>query len=282
MPGKFKIIDLSLPIEPSNQEFIHPTIKFISHKKGANLLGLAGMISEKSPIRTVLNFLLYYLGIRKINYKNFPDGLGLAWEQVKMETHAGTHLDAPWHFGPITAGQRSKTIDQIPLDWCYGNGVLLDLRNECFDNIIRVREFERACEKIKYNIKPKDIILIMTGSDKFSNSKKYLFKYPGMSREALFWLLDKGVKIIGTDTWGFDRSFEGMAKTYLHTKDARDLWPAHMAGREREYCHIEKLVNLDKIPIPFGFKIAAFPIKIKNASAAWIRAVAIIEDGSAP
>jgi kynurenine formamidase len=38
------------------------------------------------------------------------------------------------------------------------------------------------------------------------------------------------------------------------------------------------LANLDKIPKPYGFKVAVFPIKIVKASAAWIRAVAIIEE----
>jgi kynurenine formamidase len=41
---------------------------------------------------------------------------------------------------------------------------------------------------------------------------------------------------------------------------------------------MESLANLDKIPKPFGFKVAAFPINVEGASAGWIRAVAIVED----
>ena len=55
------------------------------------------------------------------------------------------------------------------------------------------------------------------------------------------------------------------------------LWGAHRVGIEHEYCHIEKLSNLDKLPTPFGFKVAVFPIKIEKASAGWVRAVAILE-----
>jgi len=61
------------------------------------------------------------------------------------------------------------------------------------------------------------------------------------------------------------------------TGDKSIIWEAHFAGREREYCHIEKLANLDKIPKPFGFKVACFPIKITGASAGWCRPVAIVE-----
>lgn len=277
MPDKYRIIDLSLPIEPTSQEFIPPKIKFINHKKGANLLSLAGMISEKFSLKTFFNFLLYFLGIRKVDYKDFPDKAGLAWEKIKMETHIGTHLDAPWHFGPYCEGKPSKTIDQIPLEWCYGDGVVLDLRNKQARETIEINDLEEACKKINYTIKENDIVLIMTGADKFSNERRYLFEYAGMSREAVLWLLDKGVKVIGTDTWGFDKPIKEMIKDYLKTKDKQHLWPAHFVGKEREYCHIEKLVNLDKLPSPFGFKIACFPVNIKGASAGWTRVVAIIE-----
>ncbi|MCM8797811.1 MAG: cyclase family protein [Candidatus Omnitrophica bacterium] len=275
--NKYRIIDLSLPIESANQEFILPKIKFINHKKGANLLGLAGVISERSTLKTFFNLLLYFLGIKKVNCKDFPDKIALAWEEIQINTHTGTHLDAPWHFGPYCEGRPSKTIDQIPLEWCYADGVVLDMRYKQPKQPIAVEDLEMACRKINYSIKPRDIVLIMTGVDKFCKERKYLFKYPAINTEALLWLLDKGVKVIGTDAWGFDRPFKDMLKDYLKSKDKKYLWPNHLVGRGREYCHIEKLANLDKIPTPYGFKVACFPINIKNASAGWARVVAIVE-----
>lgn len=55
------------------------------------------------------------------------------------------------------------------------------------------------------------------------------------------------------------------------------LFPAHFMGRKKEYYHLEKLSNLDKVPVSHGFKIAAFPIKVKNGSAGYVRAVAFVE-----
>jgi len=69
-----------------------------------------------------------------------------------------------------------------------------------------------------------------------------------------------------------------MFSEYIEKRASPLLWPAHFLGREREYCHIEKMANLDKIPKPFGFKVACFPIKVEKASAGWVRAVAIIEE----
>ncbi len=49
-----------------------------------------------------------------------------------------------------------------------------------------------------------------------------------------------------------------------------------MLGTEKEYYHMEQLVNLDKLPVS-GFKVAVFPLKIEGASAAPARVVAILE-----
>ena len=90
-------------------------------------------------------------------------------------------------------------------------------------------------------------------------------------------LVESGVKIIGIDCYSLDRPFMAMVKQYYRTNDKKCLWPAHFYGREKEYCHIERLTNLDKIPMNYGFKFCCFPIKLKEMGAAWVRAVAIIE-----
>jgi kynurenine formamidase len=276
MAEKYRIIDLSLPIETTNQEFIPHRIKPISHKKGAAILGLGGLISEHSWFRTGWNLFLSLIGFRKITAKDFPDGIGLAWERISLDTHTGTHLDAPWHFGPFVAGDLAKTIDQVPLDWCFGNGVLLDVTSVTTGQI-EIKDIEKACRRIHYQVQEGDIVLLMTGAQEYTHEKKYLFRYRGISADGVRWFLDKGVKIIGTDAWGFDRPFQDMVRDYLSTRDKKHLWPAHLVGREREYCHIEKLVNLDKLPVPIGFKVACFPINIKGASAGWSRVVAILD-----
>ena len=55
----------------------------------------------------------------------WPDGVALSAEVVTLSTHSGTHVDAPFHYGPAVAGH-TRTIDEVPLEWCYGPGVLLD------------------------------------------------------------------------------------------------------------------------------------------------------------
>jgi kynurenine formamidase len=208
---------------------------------------------------------------------SYSEGLGWAFEEITAITHTGTHLDAPWHYHPLSEGKLAKTIDKIPLEWCYSDGAILDLRHKKPGELITVNDLKEALEKIGYKIKPLDIVLIETGCDKKLNTPEY-FEQPGMGRESTFWILEQGVKIIGIDAYGFDRAFKDMAADYKRTGDGKVIWPAHFAGITKEYCHIEKLANLDKIPKPYSFKVACFPIKIAKASAGWVRAVAIIEE----
>jgi kynurenine formamidase len=273
-----KLIDLSVPLDNSPVEPEPARIKYLDHKQGANLLGLASLISSKSIFSTLKNLVLYFLGISKITARNFPDGIGLAWEEIKADTHTGTHLDAPYHFGPVSEGKLSKTIDKIPLEWCYGDGVVLDFRNKLPGEFINMVEIDQALQKINYKLKQGDILLLMTGADKYWGKKNYFFSHAGLTRDATLWIVKQGVKIIGTDGYGLDRPFKNMLNDYLREKDNSCLWPAHFAGRVKEYCHIEKMANLDKIPKPFGFKVICFPIKIRKASAGWVRPVAIIEE----
>jgi kynurenine formamidase len=68
-----------------------------------------------------------------------------------------------------------------------------------------------------------------------------------------------------------------MIKEFMEKKDASSLWPSHFYGRKREFIHIERLANLGSLP-DFGFKIACFPVKIRNTGAAWSRVVAFVKE----
>ena len=66
------------------------------------------------------------------------------------------------------------------------------------------------------------------------------------------------------------------SKWSSETGNSELFWEAHLVGQRKEYCHMEQLTNLDALPYT-GFKIAVFPLKIKGASAAPARVVAIFD-----
>jgi len=139
-------------------------------------------------------------------------GLGPAFEEVTAITHCGTHVDAPWHYGPTSEGGAvAKTIDQCPLEWFYGDGVRLDLRHKEPGDRILVEDLERALDVIDHTLSPGEIVMLWTGRDKFLGSEEY-FEQPGMTRESTLWLCERGIKVIGIDAYGFDRKFGDMAE----------------------------------------------------------------------
>jgi len=272
-----KIIDLSLPLQTNSGEPVSVEITQVGHKDGGNIFGKKFAFRKQNNIfRRLQSILLYYMGVKRLSNNSFPDAEFLNMEIVKASTHSGTHFDAPYHFGSTSEGKPALTIDLIPLDWCFNDGVVLDFTQKKPGETITLDEMQRAINKIDYNIKPDDIVLLHTGASKYWGSKQYLNAHPGLSREALLFLLEMGIRIIGIDAYGMDRPFKDMLADYFKTGNQKILFPAHFTGREKMYCHIERLANLNLLP-PNGFKVACFPVNIKNSGAAWARVVAILD-----
>ncbi len=91
------------------------------------------------------------------------------------------------------------------------------------------------------------------------------------------YLLERGVRLTGTDAWSWDAPFVHTAERYAENPDPGIIWEGHKAGRDIGYCHLEKLHNLEALP-PHGFTLVCFPVKIRGASAGWTRAVAIMDE----
>ncbi len=215
------------------------------------------------------------LGKRGIPLDVWPGGLGWATEMVTIPTHAGTHIDAPAHYGPRADGARARTIDDVPLDWCIGDGVLLDFTSKAPGDGILAEEVEAELARIGHILKPLDIVLVRTDASRFFKQPGYEMRHAGLTRAAAEYLVDRGVKLIGIDAWGLDRPFDVMLAE--QGKGHSRFWEAHLMGREKEYCQIEKLCNLAEIPGATGFTVLALPIKLAEASAGWARVVALVE-----
>jgi kynurenine formamidase len=91
------------------------------------------------------------------------------------------------------------------------------------------------------------------------------------------WLLEQGIRLVGTDGWSWDAPFSYTKRKLERGGGAELIWEGHRAGREIGYSHLEKLHNLEVLPVS-GFQIVCFPVKIHRASAGWTRAVAIVDE----
>ncbi|MDI6758537.1 MAG: cyclase family protein [Candidatus Omnitrophota bacterium] len=262
-----KILDLSLPIDEKAFEVHKVKIERINHKLGIKKFNRVIMG------KTFIGRLKYFFGKRIIQPKDLPDEEFLSLETVHSPVHIGTHLDYSFHYGSCSEGRPAKTAEEIPLEYCYQDGVRLDMRHKKPAETITAIDIETGLNKINYSLKPLDIVLLWTGADKFFGGPKYFSDYPGVDVSAIDYLLDRGIKIFGVDTMGIDRPYKFMLKEFLEQK--KPLYPAHFYGRKREFIHIERLSNLENLP-DFGFKVICFPVRIRQTGAAWSRVTAIL------
>jgi kynurenine formamidase len=260
--GRKRCIDLSIAIEadlPCDPPFMIPQIQYLDHAAGA---------------RQMTDF---FPGLRT---DQLPGGLGWAVEVLTLTTHSGTHLDAPFHYHPLMDRTvPALTIAEVPLEWCFSKGVVLDFRHKEDGERITPKDLEKELDRIGYELEPLDIVLIQTGADAAWGTPRYLTKGPGMDRESTLFLTERGVKVTGIDAWSWDRPLPFLAEEFRKTGDPKVIWEAHFAGIEIGYCHMEKMANLSAIGRSSGFTVCCFPVNIKGASAAWVRPVAIVEEG---
>lgn len=252
---RFRLVDLSVAISNATTRF-EPNpheITYHDHAHGARTMGR--LLGDGAQ---------------------FPGELAAADEQVSLPTHCGTHVDAPYHYGPNSAGAPAQTVDEIPLAWWFGDAFVLDMTHKQAGDSIEDTDVRSALEHSGHEVRAGEIALVRTDvSDRF-DQPGYHEMHPGLRRSAVAWLVERGVRLVGIDAWGIDRPFPVMARE-LHAGDAAQLWEAHLYGRERPYCQIEKLTNLRALP-PDGFSVAAFPVKIERAGGAWTRVVAFVPE----
>ena len=253
-----RLIDLSCALEnsvPADPPGFGPRIEYQDHHQ--SLAGMLGM----------------FPGLRA---EQLPGGEGWAVESMTLSTHNGTHVDAPWHYGSsMNGGERAWTIDEVPLDWFYRPGLKLDFRDLPDGHVVRSIELAARVEASGHDLKPLDIVLMNTRAGAAYGSPAYLDSGCGFGREATLWLLERGVRVVGTDAWSWDAPFSYTRRRFQESGEASMIWEGHKAGLETGYCQIEKLANLDQLPTS-GFLVSCFPFKIKAASAGFTRAVAIL------
>ncbi len=252
-----RFVDLSAPIRqspPETPDALRTDIEFADHAQGAAFIeGLLGV-----PARLL------------------RDGEGWAVESfTRFGTHNSTHVDAPWHYNSRVGGERAQTIDELPLDWFFGPGVVLDMTAKEDGEAVETGDVEQELARIGHELAPGDIVLVRTGRDAFIEAPEYLALGPGVTAGATRWLYERGVRVMGIDAWGWDGPLHVQAQQAIEADEPGIFWAAHQA--DLPYSQIERLVGLGELPAS-GFQVACFPLRIVGAGGAPARVVAILPD----
>jgi kynurenine formamidase len=251
---RVRLVDLSHPLGPSGGEPVAPRVERLGHDDGAGL----------------------WEALYGIPRDALPGGHGFAGETFHgLSTHAGTHVDAPWHYAPVAGGGPAPAIDEVPLSWCVGPLVVLDVSDRATGDLLGPADVDERLERLGHAPSPGDVVALFTGAERAWGNDEFWRVGCGLGREAVLGLLERGVRAIGTDAWSLDRPYPLIGEEWRERRDPAALWPAHFAGIERPYLQLEKLANLATVP-PTGATIVAFPVKVEGGSGAWTRAVALV------
>jgi kynurenine formamidase len=207
---------------------------------------------------------------------DLPNGEGWGAERMRINTHMGTHVDAPLHYGSTCEGRPSRTITDIALDELFVDGLVLDLRGMVEPGeAIRVEALKAAILANDSEITPGCALMLRTGQEAFSIGEPGFFNYPGMTREGTLFLAGTGAKILGTDALGWDRPFPVIRRLFKETGDRAQIWDGHFAGRDAEVFIVQQLHELGALPSN-GFKVGFFPLRLARCSASPARVVAFV------
>ncbi len=233
-------------------------------------------IKVKPNKRFIAKLMVRLIGLP---YRLMPkDFEGWADDSIrKLGVHATTHIDAPSHYASTSEGRPSESIEALPLERCIGPGVVLDMSAKAEGDPITVADIQTELERIGAEITQGTITLIRTDRDKHHLEPDFWKRGTGMSAEATEWLIDKGSRVMGIDQWGWDVPFQYQIERSKSQCNDDLFWEAHRVGVRKTYWHMEQLTNLAALP-PKGFTVYVMPLKLKGASAAPARVIAVIDE----
>lgn len=177
--------------------------------------------------------------------------------RVDLSGHYSTHIDVP-----CLMYADGYTIAEIPQENLTGHAVLMD-----FSDSKQPGDAVNAGDVNSWmarngDISPGSIVFMRTGMDRYAFQDIFNRKWIGFSGDAAELLIEKGIKVIGTDACSID------AMSGHQTEE----FPAHHTFLGAGVPQVEDLCNLSLAPANFFVVIA--PLKLVRSSGAPTRVFA--------
>ncbi|WP_085522738.1 cyclase family protein [Tuberibacillus sp. Marseille-P3662] len=184
---------------------------------------------------------------------------GFESRMLAFSDHSGTHIDAPVHF--IEGGESAS---EMALEKTMGAGLLLDVSDfKGPDEAVTSEMLDQAEARQGVHVQEGDILLIRTRKGTWGDEG--FFSEKAFARSAGAWITGKKVKTVGLDLPNID----------VNDNMKREV---HLEVLGKNIYIVENLVNLEKLPKQERFQFNATPLKMKNATASPVRAIAFVEE----
>lgn len=209
--------------------------KIRNNQENMRIIDLTMEISEKTPV---------FPGDPKQEIRQFATIPGNGWNEKRLtiNSHFGTHMDAPFHMLPD-----GKKLTDFPLEKFVGEAVVIDVRGQ--------REINTDLSAVNKN----DIVFFYTGHTDKAGSDTFFENNPVITERTAEKLIEKGVKIVGLDSYTPDN----------------EPYAVHKMLFSHDILIVENLVNLKQL-VGKRFECFILPLKIKDADGAPCRVIARI------
>lgn len=174
-----------------------------------------------------------------------PEGEWYIMSDVELMDHIGTHIEVPLH-----CLKDGVDLAEVPVDQLVGDTVILDLTQAEAEGGVTLEQVQAAA-KAAGGIREGDIVFGQMGPTKY------------FATEALQWLVDRGIKLMGVDSGGVELAHDETHANVNHLLLFRAGIPV-----------IENLANLDRLTQK-RVKTCSLPVPVKGLDAFPLRVIAI-------
>ncbi|UXX79085.1 cyclase family protein [Reichenbachiella carrageenanivorans] len=175
---------------------------------------------------------------------------------LTIYSHAGTHMDAPFHFEV-----NEITIDQIRPDQLMGRAWVLDVPVTKPSQLIHLEDVEKQVVSVEIG----DSLLFRTNWSSNYEQANYKTELPRLSKELSEWCVEKQIKMIGVEPL-----------SVADVGNLAEVTEIHQLLLGGGITIIEGVAGLDKIIAPVVYLIA-LPLKIGHGDGAPARVIALEE-----
>lgn len=174
-------------------------------------------------------------------------------KRLNIYSHAGTHMDAPFHFAVS-----NETIESYPPEALMGKAWVVRV------DILRKQQLigMEALGIVAPKVVAGDSLLIQTGWSKEIEQSYYRDGLPRISKALAQWCVEKKIKILGVEP-----------PSVADVNNLKEVTEIHQILLGGEVIIVEGLRNLDQIVQESVFLIA-LPLKIKDGDGAPARVIA--------
>lgn len=180
------------------------------------------------------------------------------WNATNLHiySHAGTHIDAPYHFEVS-----DERIDEIPVERFISTAHVITINITERQQLITIDDFDEIAEKVK----PGESIIIKTGWHKFVGTAKYRNELPRISKETANWMVSKQINMLAVEP-----------PSIADVKNLPEVTLIHQILLGGDIIIAEGLCNTDLLTKQ-RVQLIALPLKILKGDGAPARIIAIQE-----